>query len=329
MRPAARKQSALRAPLNAILGTEAAVRVLRVLALASVPLSRREVAERAALHMSGIPRVLSHLENLGVIELIGRGRSRPVQLRNVHPLVPQLRTLFAMEANRAYTVEQNIRGAVNNLDPRPAAAWIEGPVATETDEYDDPIVVGVLAEQTAGKEWEHELRDRIRKANPAADVAIEVRLHWRADILTASKQERESLRHVRPLIGPPPLDLLGLSKPDTARLDPKAFLSHEIHDETALRLAREIDKRLKTKPDLVDDALQFIDRRLALASARERSELSEWHDILSTYSPGRLRAFLVSESERARRLRQSLPFVFALSQEDRDRLRRESTATTT
>jgi DNA-binding transcriptional ArsR family regulator len=327
MRPAANKQSALRAPLNDILGTEASVRILRVLVTATVPLNRGEIAARTALHTSGVPRVLSKLENLGVIESIGRGRSRPLQLRAAYPLLPQIRALFLAEADRARNVVESIVGALSGLNPRPDAAWIEGSVASETDAYDDPIIVGVLAGQKADQQWEHQLRDSFRSLQANQDVALEVRIRWRADIHAANKQELATLKNARPLIGPPPLDLLGLSEPDAGRLDPKNFSSHEIHDATALRFARAIAEALKTKPDLVDDALRFLDRRLPLASEQEQSALREWHDILSTYSPGRLRAFLVRESEQAQRLRQSLPFVFALSQSERDSLRREPATT--
>src|SRR5256885_12550914 len=162
MRPIARQQSALRAPLNAILGTEAGVRILRVLCLSSVPLSRREIADEAELNISGVPRILNALENLGVIESIGRGNTRRVQMRARYPLTNQLHSLFSQEKERMRGILDGIQQAITSLQPRPVAAWIEGPVATQNDTADDPIIVGVLAEGAAAQDWEHVVRDRIQ-----------------------------------------------------------------------------------------------------------------------------------------------------------------------
>ena len=47
-------------------------------------------------------------------------------------------------------------------------------------------------------------------------------------------------------------------------------------------------------------------------------DLREWHTILSKYSRHRLRDFLVSDTPRAQRLRQSSPFFAVLSADERD-----------
>jgi len=53
MRPTSRPQSALRCPLNHILGTEANVRVLRAILLSDIPIGVPELARRAELQPSG------------------------------------------------------------------------------------------------------------------------------------------------------------------------------------------------------------------------------------------------------------------------------------
>lgn len=322
MRPTAKKQSALQTPLNDVLGTEACVRVLRALSLSSLPLSRGEIARETSLHVSGLPRVLERLENLGVIEAIGRGRARPIQLRAKYPVAAQIRALFAEERNRAERVEQNIQAAFQGLSPRPDAAWIEGDVATGSDTYESPIVIGVLMSGKVNEQWEHQLRAGLLQIQSRDDVAIELRIRRRADVETARPSELETLRHVRSLFGPPPLDLLGLSEPGETQSRASRFNSHGRHDINALEYARAVAQQLKTKPDMVDEALRFIERRQHAASEGEQLTLREWRDILTSYSLGRLRKFLVSDSERAIRLRQSLP-IFAAKEVSHARTRRQ------
>src|SRR3989304_4752199 len=78
MRPISRLQSALRCPLNHMLGTEANVRVLRVILLSDIPIGVSEIARLAGLQRRGVARVCARLGDLGVIEAVGRGpRDRP------------------------------------------------------------------------------------------------------------------------------------------------------------------------------------------------------------------------------------------------------------
>jgi DNA-binding transcriptional ArsR family regulator len=321
MRPASITQSAFKAPLNGILGTEASVRILRVLASASVPLTRSEVATQAKLYSSGVPRVLSHLEDQGIVESIGQGRSRPVRLRQQHPFYNALKNLFGEEGARVARVLEGIRNALNQLSPAPAAAWIEGPVATDSDRYSDPLTVGVLADSPDSQGWNAHLRNAFNQLQRLHDVAIEAHVWWRADILAVSDSARAVLLTITPLIGPPPLDILGLSRDAAAPGTATREFSHDMHDATARQFAAAIANRIRTQPGIVDDAIKYLDRRLPAVSSNERLELQEWHDILTTYSHSRLRSFLVSDSERATRLRQSLPFVNVLSSADRESIR--------
>jgi DNA-binding transcriptional ArsR family regulator len=321
MRPTANPQSAFRAPLNTLLGTEANVRVLRVLSASDVPLARSDIAARAGLHVSGMPRILSALEEQGLIESIGQGRSRPVRLRQQHPFRFALAELFRAEAARANQVTDGIRAALNQLGPAPVAAWLEGPVAADADRYTDPILVGVLADGPEGRTWADHLRSAFNNLQRLHDVAIEVHVWWRADILAAGPSTIETLRRVVPLVGPPPLDVLGLSDDATdesAGADPRSHLQHDV---TARSYAVAIANRLRTEPSLINDAVRYLERRIPAVSARERLELQEWLDMLTSYSPSRVRSFLTSDSERATRLRQSLPFVHVLREEERARVR--------
>lgn len=323
MRPTSKRQSAFKSPLNAILGTEASVRILRILALSSDPLSRGEVARQSGLHPSGIPRVLMQLEDQGVVETVGQGHSRPVRLRQQHHLVQDLRQLFQKERSHSVGVLAELKQIVSHLTPIPSAAWIEGPVAKEEDRYSDPIIVGVLADTRESAGWTEQLRQRFNPLQRQWDVAVEAHVWWRADILAVSERERAKLRIVTPLLGPPPLDALGFSSDGEETRAAARKFTHDMHDATARRYAAAIARRIRTKPGLVDETIQYLERRIPSASAHEALELQEWLDILKAYSPGRLRSFLVRDSEQATRLRQSLPFMHVLSEEERKALRVE------
>ena len=94
--------------------------------------------------------------------------------------------------------------------------------------------------------------------------------------------------------------------------------THEEHDARARRLAVAIAAKLKADPGLAVLAADRVRRRAKEASAGERQELAEWARLLATLSPARLRAFLVEDSERATRLRQSLPALQLLSPTERE-----------
>jgi hypothetical protein len=312
--------------LDGILRTEGAIRVLRVLALSPDPLTRGEIASRTALFRGGIPRILSTLENHGVVETIGQGRSRPVRLRQQHPLAQSLRGLFWEEHQTAQRAVNGLRAAIQELQPTPKAAWIEGPVARKSDTYADPVMVGILAEDTADADrWRETLRRSVTAVQRQCDIAVEIRFAWKADLLVSSGLERERLQAVMPLVGPPPLILLGLAtelpEPGDAGDRP---VTHEMHDRTSRLYGRVLARLIQQRPAIIEETIRYLEQRLPTMSVREARELEEWLDMLQSYAPSRLRVFLESPSERATRLRQSAPFVYVLSERERVRVRQET-----
>jgi DNA-binding transcriptional ArsR family regulator len=86
MRPPQNRQSRLLQPLDEILGTQANVRLLRVLALRHHSLTAGELARSAVLGRTSIYPVLRQLERAGIVEFVGAGAQRLVQLRDQYPL---------------------------------------------------------------------------------------------------------------------------------------------------------------------------------------------------------------------------------------------------
>ena len=313
MRPPTKPQSALRAPLNEILGTEANVRILRVLASTKVPMSKAAIARRAMLDASGVGRSIDELTERGIVESLGTGSRRLYRLRREQPLASTLTELFAAELARFESIVDGIRSAVHLLKPPPRAAWIQGPVAANSDEPDDPVIVGILASARSIDQTVEQLRTGVTDLEGAYDVTISVHGLTSADFIALAEAERAEVEETLPLLGPPPLELLceGHSNPVERRID-----SHEELDRRAVVFARAIAAKLSEDPSLIERAQKYIARRLQQASARERKEHEEWDRILRTMSLPRLKRFLVEPSERATRLRQSLPFVGALSKKE-------------
>lgn len=314
MRPTATAQSALRSPLNSILGTEARVRILRVLTSTEGPITAGEVAHRAALRPSGVRIALAELVDVGIVEMIGGGSRRLVQIARRHPLATALTRFFAAERSYFERIVNRIKRAALEAFPTPVAhVWIEGSVATGRDRPGDPIVVGILAHDTSIETNVAALRQSLAPVEAEEDITINVRQLTHADLETLTSTEREVLVDVIPLVGLSPLS--PLVQPSGPRRNTRV---HGDLDARAVALGEAIAKKLKSEPTLVSRARRTIARRLSRASASERKTLEEWDRILATSSVAKLRRLLVDPGARATRLRQSLPFLDALSPSERD-----------
>lgn len=322
MRPPSERQSALRAPLNYALGTEANVRIMRVVTETDSPLGKTEVARRAELNASGVRRAIADLVNQGLLEPVGTGPRQSVRLRQSHPLAPALRSLFEAERNRFERLINELRLAVERLQPPPYAAWIEGPVAEAADRPGDPVILGILASSRHVDRLADHLGRMLEEVIRQHDVLVEVRSRTAADLATASEHYLAELGEAIPILGPPPLSFS--EEESNGRAYVRNRDPHADVDRRILSLARAIADRLGRDPSLVERAEKYIDRRLGRASAAERRELLEWKGLLENTSVAQLRKFLVDPGERATRLRQTLPFLDVLSKDERGRLLQET-----
>jgi hypothetical protein len=216
----------------------------------------------------------------------------------------------------------DVRSAVEELQPYVAAAWIEGPVALETDVPGDPLIVGILAPSAQVDSLTERLVVALEGVMRRHDVLIEVRPRTRADLATASDHYLSQLARAIPLLGPLPLshhEELSDRRPRERHRG-----GHAEVDRRMLKLAGVIADRLARDPSLIERARKYITRRLKRASAAERQELLEWRQLLASTSLAQVRRFLVDPGERATRLRQTLPFVDVLEKDERDRIFQEA-----
>jgi hypothetical protein len=120
----------------------------------------------------------------------------------------------------------------------------------------------------------------------------------------------------------PPVALLEQSR-STAKTS--TIVSHDEHDARSRRLAVAIAAKIRREPGLIATAEKRVKRRAREASPRERRDLMEWIRSPSTMSPEHLQRFLLEDSERAIRLRQTLPALNFFSPFERDAVMRSQT----
>src|SRR4051794_25494267 len=106
------QQSYLRFPLNRVLSSEGAVRVLRELLRSRRELSISELADSTRLNAQTVRNlVLGDLVACGVVQSVGNGRVRLFRADLAHPLMPSLAQLFAEEESRVGRIFQAVRAA--------------------------------------------------------------------------------------------------------------------------------------------------------------------------------------------------------------------------
>ena len=315
MRPPAKPQSARRYPLNAMLGTEANVRLLRVLfATGGEPLGAGELARRAALGRTSIYKALRHLEQAGIVSHVGTGGQRQIRVREEHPLALVLHTLFEGEASAFDRLLDALRQAAAKV-PDAVAVWIEGPIATGTDAPDEPVTCVVLGTPDALPRLTVGLRDALAPIERAFDVTVSIHGATRAELAMRSGAGVRALRDAILLAGTPPAAFHPSTRAQAGKR--RHVGTHGDLDAQAVALGAALATLIRRDPGLVDRAGRDIERRLRRASPRERRELEEWAQLLSTATPNRLRALLVDPGERMTRLRQSMPFMSVLAADER------------
>ena len=319
MRRVSIPRSAVTFPLNRILSTEGKVRLLRVLARNPGALGVSDLARKTGLTDRGTRIALTSLEPTGIVELQGGGTASRVSFRVEHPLAESLVALFRAEEVRFETIIDTLRAAVEGLSPAPTAAWIQSPVATGRDLPGDAIVVAFLADAASVDDAAIQLERALENLERSMDVTIEIRGLTRADLAVMTEAQRQQMIDAMSLAGPAPSVFAGMSiqPQSTDRIRAKR---HSDLDARGLAFGSAIAAAIKEDPTLIERARAWIDTRAKKASAGERRELEEWQRLLRTTSPARLRRVLTDPGERATRLRQTLPFLDALSAAERNAL---------
>jgi len=180
-------------------------------------------------------------------------------------------------------------------------AWIE----SLPHDVERPLEVSFVGDSESLSWLAEELQRRVLRTEREFDLIVEVRAFTRADAPTHSAEASILLAGV-------PFE--------SVRSERKTPRTHREREERALRLSRAITEILEQNPSLVRRAIRHVERVLHEDPGAATHDLREWQAILTSYSLERLKEFLVAETSRAERLRQSSPFFAALSSEERDRV---------
>ena len=103
----------------------------------------------------------------------------------------------------------------------------------------------------------------------------------------------------------------------------RPFSDHIRIEERSIALHRAVAERIRGNPKLMEVAIINLQRYLKLSFSDSRkpvSPLVEWQELLENQSLEEILDFMVSDSERARRLRQSSPFAGILTPQERWRI---------
>jgi len=309
--PRPRAQSALRTPLNEMLGAEANVRLLRVLANAGTPLGAGELSHRAELGRTGVYPVLAALERVGIIEFVGAGPTRQVELRRGHPLATPIVDLFHAETKRIESLIIELRKTFAKVASSVTSAWLNDDPDRAPLGDPDMMTCFIVGEPRALPRVVDQVEDQLSGIEHAFQVHIELVPLSRSEM--QSRVSIESLEDVVLLAGVPPMALHAQAADRATRNQ----ITHGDHDRRARLLAEAIATKLRRDPSIVRRIKTNLVERMEKASEQERHEIKEWLRIVSTMSPAKLRRFLVDDSDRAVRLRQSLPALGLLTATER------------
>ena len=299
MRPIGEQRSSLRYPLDEILGSEANVRLLRILLEESPSaLSVTDAAESTGLTREGARKALERLAGSGIVERVGSGRAQKWGIKSSHTLVPALRAIFDAERQRHDRFITGLRESVSLPEVR--TAWTSIPPTGSRE----PVLVHTETSAAAVLWIQEELRARVAGLEREFDVIIEFEIHAGADA---------------PIAGADTVPLWGLI-PGAAIAMETPPRTHAETERRSLVMAQGIAEILRRDPSLITRAKQHLDRLLAEGAGTASADLAEWRQLLDVYSAERVRDMLVSTSSRAERLRQSSPFFAVLTPPERDRV---------
>jgi predicted transcriptional regulator len=305
MRPIVSNQNSLCNPLNELLGKEANVRLLRVLANDVYgPLTESNVAERAGLTKPGAHKALKRLIQSGFVVRVGGGRKHQYELRRSDKLVKAILKLFQSEKDRYETLLSAIKKRIEKLVPYPSSAWIQ----EFPNEFGDPILMGVLHKTKRLANYIHRLRKQLHQVEQEFELTIEVSGYTKADLPNLEADKVTLLYGYLPFADKHSQEMY--STP----------LTHEERDQRMLELSSKLAEAIEHDTSLVRRAKEYIQRMLRKDHGSATKDIEEWRDILESYSIQRLSRFLTATSERANRLRQSNPFFAILNSDERSRL---------
>lgn len=299
-----RTHSALKSPLNDILGSKGNIDVLRLLVNRTAPSNHSDLICSSNLSRQGVYDAVQRLIETGVVEYTGSGNKQLLKLREDHPLYNEISNLFKAERQRYEKLLKHLKTKLNQLQNKPDAAWIFGDVAKELDEYGDPIEIAILSNLKTVDDITERLKQHIRQVDleKSYDVIIDL-----VPITLADLETRPALfeNGIILLWGIHPKELFENKRNSDTEPSP---LTHQELDNKSRLAASSWVELLRRHPDIITRTLEYLEEQIQETPSGVKREWQEWEHLLRTMSHQQLKKFLESNSQRAVRLRQSLPF---------------------
>jgi predicted nucleotidyltransferase len=159
MRPPSKPSSFFHHPLDQVLGTVAAVRLLRELSEHGGAISVTDLASRVGLSLSGAIRALERLQDLRVVEPVGTGRGSPFRLITENPLCLGLIALFDMEHRQTQSLYEAVQSFASQHEDEVLAVWLYGSVARSEEKAGSDVDILVVAWEASVSTVSDELSD--------------------------------------------------------------------------------------------------------------------------------------------------------------------------
>jgi sugar-specific transcriptional regulator TrmB len=303
--------SNLRHPLTSILGSKGHILILRVLIMTDQPMSHSELINRTSLSRQGVYDVVGRLIETGIVTLVGSGNRQHVLIRKNHPLFEVLASLFAAEKQHFETLLSELRNHILQINDYLDSAWIFGKAAQGTDEYGDALQIALLGNVKSIDSITNQYRQQLIRSNVESkfDVTIDLKGLTIAEVKSKPSMFDSKIIHLWGV--DPSIYIKSDSNPSTK------IVSHSDHDKRSLLESYWWIEMIKMYPEIIPRTVEWLTHSIAQSKTGEIMEWMEWKNLLTNSSSQRLKKFLESDSERSVRLRQSLPFWYVLTENER------------
>jgi len=208
VRTPTRAQSYFRYPLNRILASEGAVRILRELARHGRERSVPALARATKLSAQAIRNVLADLTTIGIVEAIGQERTVLYRLQAAHPLYRPLAHLFEEEEQRVARVFAALRETATQAEPETLAIWMYGSAARGDDTPTSDLDLVLVTSNTDVESASATYKEALSGMTDAERVSLSVVGLSQADVrrLAADNDPwwHNLVSDAQPVVGPAP-----------------------------------------------------------------------------------------------------------------------------
>ncbi|REL24511.1 ArsR family transcriptional regulator [Rhodohalobacter sp. SW132] len=313
MRPVSSSDSALKTPLNEILGYPGNVRILRSMIERQNAMSYSELAERTDISLPGVHKVVNRLLKTGIIAYRGSGKRQLIAAREEHPLFEALSGLFHAEKERVESLHAAIKQEIGKLNPQPLSAWMYGKTAQGKDQYGDPLQIALFGKLISIDPVTDQFKERMAESGIESKYDITIQI---TGITQADLDENHITLHegYEMLWGVDPIFFA------EGRRGTTGLTTHAELDLQSLQAGKAWAKLIKIYPEIIRRTIRHLEKQVSETESGVKGELTEWKHLLESASLQRLAKFLESEDEKAVRLRQSTPFWQIITEDEREKL---------